>query len=288
MRGPDTDEAPATRPDADAKREADAQAAYQAQHDERFDRMFERSSKRLLAAAPIDGDTCVLDIGCGTGQSTRAAAVVATDCRVVGIDSSAAMIEKARRRADEAGQSHIEFILGDASAYPFEPAAFDVAISQFGVMFFDDPAAAFANIAAALVPGAPFVFLCWQAITYNEYRMIHHRAFSTVTDVPMPERGEPGPYSLSEPPRVIELLKRGGFDDITFEDVHEQLMIGTDAEDALRFVVEAPQVASALAALPPKDAERVVSEFRKSFVFRETARGVWIGSAAWLVRARKA
>ncbi len=260
---------------------------YWAEHDERFDRMLERPSNRLMGAAAVESNSRVLDVGCGTGHSSRIVAQCANHGEVVGIDASPSMIAKARERARQEGLTNLRFIQADASTYRFEPASFDLAISQFGLMYFDDPGKAFANIASALKPGAPLVFLCWQYLTFNEYRMIDRRAFSAVMDEPMPSREGPGAYSMAEQPRVLRLLDEGGFHDVTFEDVHEQLMVGADPEDAVRFVTEDPTVKERLDALSPKDAERVIAEFRKSFAFRATDRGVWLGSAAWLVRARR-
>ena len=104
----------------------------------------------------------VLDIGCGTGLTTREAARLAAPGRVVGVDVSERRLERARQVTAGEGLENVRYEVGDAQVHRFAPAGFDVAISRFGTMFFSDPAAAFANVAAALRPGARLVLLVWQ------------------------------------------------------------------------------------------------------------------------------
>ena len=126
------------------------EGAYWAEHAEHFDRSVAAYHERLLAAAAITGSDRVLDIGCGTGQTTRDAARAAPAARPLGVDLSARMLDYARRRAAEEGVTNATFEQVDAQIHPFPPESFDVAISRTGAMFFGDLAAAFTNIGRAL------------------------------------------------------------------------------------------------------------------------------------------
>src|SRR5688500_9952931 len=129
------------------------EGAYWAEHAEYFDRSVAAYHERLLAAANITASDRVLDIGCGTGQTTRDAARTAAEGSAVGVDLSAQMLEVARRRAEEEGVTNASFEQVDAQVHAFSRESFDVAISRTGAMFFGDLIAAFANIGHALVPG---------------------------------------------------------------------------------------------------------------------------------------
>jgi SAM-dependent methyltransferase len=136
--------------------------AYWAAHEVRFDDALARYHRRFLDAAAITSGEQVLDVGCGTGQSTRDAARLATPGLALGVDLSSRMIGRARQRAAEQDITNARFVQADAHVYPFEPRAFDVAISRTGAMFFGDPVAAFANIARALRPGGRVAgWPCW-------------------------------------------------------------------------------------------------------------------------------
>ena len=118
-----------------------------------YDAELRRHTAHFFAAAKVGAGDRVLDIGCGTGQTTREAARAAVDGVAVGVDISEVMLEQARRISDDEELSNISFELADAQVNPFPPTSFDLCISRFGVMFFADPVAAFTNIARALRPG---------------------------------------------------------------------------------------------------------------------------------------
>src|SRR4051812_9124537 len=134
-----------------------------------YDAELRAHHEHLRAAYGITAGDDVLDIGCGTGLTTREAARAAAPGRVLGVDVSARMLERAREVTAAEQLENVRYELGDAQVHRFDPAAFDVAISRFGTMFFSDSAAAFANIAAALRPGARLVLLVWQRPERNEW-----------------------------------------------------------------------------------------------------------------------
>src|SRR4029453_12163969 len=117
----------------------------------------------LRAAANVQPHDRVLDVGCGTGQTTREAARAAVYGSALGVHLSAPMRERARRLSNDAGLRNVTYVQADAQTHPFPAAHFDMCISRFGTTFFANPVAAFANIGRALRPGARLVLLVWQA-----------------------------------------------------------------------------------------------------------------------------
>src|SRR6266545_2552985 len=166
----------------------------------RHERMGQQHTARLLATAAIGPAEVVLDVGCGCGETTNGAARPARSGRALGVDLSAVMLAEARRLAGREGVRNARFEQADAQVHAFPAAGFDVAISGFGVMFFADPHAAFANIAAALRPGGRLAFLCWQEMTANEWLTVPFAAVAAHVTLPeLPAADEPGPFSLADP-----------------------------------------------------------------------------------------
>jgi SAM-dependent methyltransferase len=252
--------------------------AFWADHDLRYDAMLAPLTPHLLDAASPSAGESVVDVGCGCGNTTRLAAAKAGD--VLGVDLSAAMLAKARRRAEEAGLTNVRFRQADAQRTPFEPA--DLVMSQLGVMFFDDPAAAFANLRRA---GRRLAFLSWQGLEQNENRSVVREAFGPYVDLPAP-RTTGGALSLADPDRVRELLTTAGFRDVELQDVREPLVHGRDADDAVAFGIAQPTTAEWLAGAEPDAAARAIEALRAAYAARETPDGVLLGAAAWLVTAR--
>ena len=134
-----------------------------------FDAEIRPHNERFRAVAAIDRDDRVLDIGCGTGQSTRQAARVATAGSVLGVDISGDALALARRISADEGLTNVAYEQADAQTHPFPPGEFDVCISRFGVMFFGDLVAAFTNIGRALRADARLILLVWQQQERNEW-----------------------------------------------------------------------------------------------------------------------
>jgi len=134
-----------------------------------FDEEVRPYNERFRAAARVRPGDRVLDIGCGTGQSTREAARAAVGGSVLGVDLSAQAVELARRLSEQEGLRNVTFRQADAQVHRFPPRHFDLCISRFGTMFFADPVAAFANTGTALRPGGRLVILVWQGRDRNEW-----------------------------------------------------------------------------------------------------------------------
>ena len=173
----------------------------------------------------------MLDIGCGTGLTTREAARAAAPGRVVGVDVSERMLERARQVTAADRLDNVRYELGDAQVHRFDPAGFDVAISCFGTMFFSDPAAAFANIAAALRPDARLVLLVWQRREDNEWSRAIDAALGDSAQPPPPGAD---PFSLGDAEATARILEGAGFAGMRFEDVHEPVLYGHDLDPRSR------------------------------------------------------
>jgi ubiquinone/menaquinone biosynthesis C-methylase UbiE len=183
------------------------------------DRLLGPVGERLMERLSPRPGEFVLDIGCGCGASTIALArQVAPNGHVLGVDVSALLLERARELVP-AGLA-VEFVLGDASIYPFEAGHADLLFSRFGVMFFADPARAFANIRAGLRPGARVGFACWRAPRENPWFMLPlQAAYRHVPRLPEPGPEDPGPFSFASERRVRDILERAGFGAIQCEPV---------------------------------------------------------------------
>ena len=245
----------------------------------------------LRDAAAIAPGERVLDVGCGTGQSTRDAARAAAPGRVLGVDLSAGMLARARERSAAEGLDNVGYEQADAQVHAFPPAGFDVAISQFGVMFFGDPVAAFGNIGRALRPGGRLAVLVWQARERNEWALAVRDALAgDATPSPAPVSGAAvaaSPFSLAEPQVLKGVLDAAGFVDVDLADVREPVYYGRDVDAAYEFVSGLWSTGTALAAMSPDGAERARRRLRAVMAAHETGSGVLFGSRVWVVRGRR-
>ena len=170
-----------------------------------YDAELRRHNEVLRQACGVQSRDHVLDIGCGAGQTTREAARAAHSGSALGVDVSAPAIARARELARAEGIRNITFECASAEVYRFPQEHFDLAISRFGTMFFDDPVAAFANISRALRPAGRLVMMVWQARERNEWDItIRHSLGATVPS------GLPDPFSLADPSTVTEILEGAG------------------------------------------------------------------------------
>src|SRR5215471_16585943 len=191
--------------------------AHRTRHAAVFDAETRPHNERFRAAADVAPHDRVLDIGCGTGQTTRDAARAAVDGSALGVDLSGQMIGLARRLAAGQGIANARFEQADAQIHPFPAGSFDVVISRTGTMFFGDPTAAFANIARSLRPGGRLVLLVWQGPEPNEWVRELIGALAAGRTLPAPSVGAPGPFAQADPDLVRAVLSSAGFVDVGFE-----------------------------------------------------------------------
>lgn len=229
----------------------------------------------------------VIDLGCGCGGTTlELARRTGPMGRVLGVDISTPMLARAVQRANGASLDHTLFVNTDASSYPFEPQAFDVAFSRFGVMFFDKPAAAFANIRKALRPQGRLGFVCWRALAENEWVTVARDVALRHVAPPEPAGpGAPGPFAFAEPAHVASVLGRAGFTGITLRPFdHAMRHEGDVAEIAATMARMGP--ASRLIADAPEDVRgRIADDLAEAIAPRHDGKGIDLAAAAWIVTA---
>jgi SAM-dependent methyltransferase len=256
-------------------------------HIDRYEAASARFDPWLLSAAAIAPADRVLDVGCGAGVSTRAAARAAVDGHVVGLDLSAPLLALARRRSKEAGLANVTFVQGDAQVHPFDPESVDVVLSRFGSMFFGDPAAAFAHIGTALRPGGRVALLVWQGMARNEWLGVLFETLAAGRPLPAPPEGTPGVFGLADPPTIHHVLAGAGFVDVDVADVREPERLGADVDDAYAFVRSLGPTRGLLAGLDAPAQEAALAALRARLAERAGPEGVLLGAAAWLVTARR-
>lgn len=250
-----------------------------------YDAELRAHHEHLRAAYGISPGDEVVDIGCGTGLTTREAARAAAPGRVVGVDVSEGMVERARELTAAEGLDNVRYELGDAQVHRFDLAGFDLAISRFGTMFFSDPAAAFANIAAALRPEARLMALVWQGHEHNEWARAIDAALGDAAQPPQPDLN---PFSLGDAEVTAGILDGAGFDDMRFEDVHEPVLYGHDLDAALAVVRGFQDTSAALATLSDGEAARTVERLRETLAAHHSdERGVVFDARSWLITARR-
>lgn len=269
--------------DEQAERWGGAAGRHWIDHEADYDRQLEEYGTALLDAAHLEERSRVLDVGCGTGTTSIAAAQHAR--QVLGVDLSPVLIERARVRA--ARHANVAFEVADAQVAAFEPT-FDVVISRFGLMFFADPRAAFANLRRALVPGGRLATVCWQSLDRNDWMRVPGNALAQVVPLgDLAEPGQPGPFSLSSPDELTNLLSDAGWDDITVDGWTFPVPVGgaRSLDDAVEFVRGGSLGRSVLAGVSPTVERRALGCVRDALAPFVTADGVVLPGAAWLVGA---
>ncbi|MEX0309433.1 MAG: class I SAM-dependent methyltransferase [Tateyamaria sp.] len=242
----------------------------------------------VMDRSPIQPGDRVLDIGCGTGVSVAAAAAATgPDGSVTGLDISETMLDLARHRM--AGEANVTFLKADAQTYAF-PSAFDVMISRFGVMFFEDTVAAFRNLTAALAPGGTMTFAAWGPAPQNPYFMAPARAASRVLG-PMPktDRTLPGPFAFEDSTRILGMMAAAGVPKARVETVQVALTPPGSVNDTAALMM---QIGPADAAVRHHDADatamaEVQSAVADAISEFETSAGLRIPACIHIYTARK-
>jgi SAM-dependent methyltransferase len=251
-----------------------------------YDAELRLHNERFRVAVGVRPHDRVLDIGCGTGQSTREAARAAAAGSALGVDISAGMLDRARQLSDDEGLRNVTFQQADAQVHRFRPAHFDLCISRFGTMFFADPVAAFTNIARAVRPAARLVLMVWQSRERNEWSVEIHRAIAGTATATPPASGQ-DPFSLADPAGTEGILAAAGFVDINFADVHEPVYYGLDSATAYHTVLCLREPRDLLANLDAATAQRARERLRAALAAHETGSGVYFDSRAWIITARR-
>lgn len=255
------------------------------------DFMFAGLTQAILDAASVGPGDRVLDLGCGGGGTTLAAAARVTPAgRVTGIDISAPMLRVARGRAEAAGIAHAAFVETDAAVHPFEEGAVDVLVSRLGAMFFAEPEAAFANIARAVARDGSVALGVWRGPRENLWAMEPVAAAREFLDMPpRPGPDEPGPFAFAEPDRVRRVLGAAGLRDIDLTPLDFRIPMGRTFDEALSFAMEMGPLSQPLTAVTGERREKAIAAIRGVLEKNRDADGiVRLAAACWIVTARAA
>jgi len=256
-----------------------------AAHADRYEAASTGFWEALLRAVPIGGEQRILDVGCGTGKSTRDLARLAPSGSVLGVDLSAKMLDRARAGAE--GLANVTFEQADAQVHPFPDAAFDLAVSSFGAMFFADPVMAFANIRRALQPKGQLAYLTWRDFAENEWVVGIRGALSVGRTLPMPTPGAPGPFSMAERDIAVRVLGDAGFVDVQVDRVDAPVRFGDDADHAFSFVSTFGITRGLTHDLDDDTRQVAMQALRDTLLAHETGDGVSsVGRRGWSPPAR--
>jgi len=251
----------------------------------RTDRSFADLTTQLVARVVALSPRKLLDIGCGAGELALAVSGMCPQASVLGIDLSAELIAQAKSRAS--AQPNCSFDVADASRWSAPEFVPDMLMSRHGVMFFDDPVAAFTTLARASAPDAQFVFSC--------FRERHLNAWATeiaalLPDAPVTDPHAPGPFAFADPARVTPILSAAGWADVAFAPVDWDYVAGAGNDpiaDALDFFSRIGPAAPVIAALEGAERAHFLDQVRALAERHLTGGIVGFKAAAWIVTARR-
>lgn len=253
-----------------------------------LDRQLEPIGNAMLERAGLRPGHRVLDIGCGAGATSRQAAeAVGPSGAVTGVDISEPLLGVARERS--AGQANLQFLKADAQTARFDTQAFDRAISRFGVMFFDDPTAAFANIRRACKPGARLCFACWRGPEENPWLTLPMQAAGHL--LPPQPPGDPlapGPFAFADARRMREIIPGAGWRELMIEPLDIKVG-GADLEETTTLMVRVGPLGRAIREAGPTPelmaaVTDAVREPLRPFIGADGLAAM--PSASWIVTAR--
>jgi SAM-dependent methyltransferase len=255
----------------------------------RYDAMLAPFADLILEAAALQRGERVLDVGCGCGATTLSAAQLVAPGLVTGVDLSAPMLARAEHDATHAGIQNVAFIQGDAQVHFFEECCFDAVISRFGLMFFEDPVAAFVNLHGATRPGGRLTFVCWQPLLANQWLVVPGAAVLEHIGQ-LPEGGEadaPGMFALADPERTRSLLASAGWLDVTCNSAHVPMLVGGGGtlDDSVEFLRAGSIGRTLLANLDAETEGRAVAAVRQALSSHVDSDGVRLDAAVWVVQA---
>jgi len=249
------------------------------------DLMLNNITDALMPFASAREGERVLDIGCGCGSTTfRLAMTVGKTGSAVGIDISAPMLAVAQARA-QAMLADVTFVESDASSHDFQPV-FDLVFSRFGVMFFDDPVAAFSNIRQALTPKGRLAFVCWRAFPENEWSFVPFTAAKALLPEQSPaDPHAPGPFAFADAERTTTILEKAGFRNVECKKLDTTANMGATVEQAADDALNIGPLSRAANELPGATREKIRDVVRDALIKYKAPAGVTPGAACWLVSA---
>lgn len=244
-------------------------------------------TEKLIARIDAQPGQRILDIGCGCGAIAIALArQVGPSGHVLGIDISEPMLERARELTDTGLPA--DYVLADATVYPFDSASFDLLVSRFGVMFFADPVLSFRNLRRSLRPNGRLVFACWREPRENSWMTAPLTAvYKHVPKLPQLGPDDPGPFAFADEARVRRILSEAGFADIAMEACPLTLDVaaGKGLEAAVQGALEIGPASRALEGHPPEVVSAAIGSIREALTPFARGNAVLLPGSIWLVTA---
>lgn len=252
---------------------------------ESMDRMLSPVTHALLARCGVQKEERVLDVGCGCGDTSIQ--LGQSGAAVWGIDISEPMLGRAKERAKALGLSQVAFTKTDAATQALTPDH-DLIVSRFGVMFFDDPEAAFRNLRTGLSQSGRLCFICWQPMMNNPWITTAGAAVAPFLAPPEnpPDPHAPGPFGLSDRDYLHSLLKNADFTQIEIESVELSLHLADDIDEAMAMQTRIGPVARAINELEGDARGEALAAARSALEAKMTDEGLNLGAACWLVHAQ--
>jgi SAM-dependent methyltransferase len=255
---------------------------------EALDRQLASFGRIVMDRIAIGDGERVLDVGCGCGETSfELARRVGPKGSVIGVDISTIMLKRARERAG--ATANVELLVADAQTHAFASASFDAIFSRFGVMFFQDPRAAFRNLARTLVAGGRVGFHCWKSLPENPWMTVP--LFAALQHVPPPTPpppDAPGPFAFADADRVRGILADAGLAEIEFESRNDPMGVGLGTlADAVDFALQMGPASIAIREATPETIAKVRASVREALAPYLTSDGVSLATSSWVVTARK-
>ena len=237
----------------------------------------------LLTAARIQPGESILDVGCGCGATTIAAGThTGPGGGAHGIDLSEAMLTVARQRAHDTGLTTVTFTAADAQTHAFEGAAYDVVISRFGTMFFDDPVAAFTNIRGVVRPGGRLFIATWQPLGLNEWLTVPGAALLRYGTLPDTSPEGPGMFAQADPDLVRSTLTRAGWTAVDSRAVTVTLRLGDNPGGATDYLADSGVGRAVLDTIPAVDKPAALQAVADALAPHTSGAGVHLDAAIWI------
>ena len=256
-----------------------------AQRQDLIDKVFKPLENLLVTALSSEHAGLVLDVGCGTGATTVAAArSLGTNGRCIGIDISEPMLEVAKARA-ERERANVDFIRADAQTHCFAPASIDAIISRLGVMFFDDSVAAFQNLRRATKDAAKLAFIAWRGSEHNPFMTTAERAAKPLLpNIPARDPNAPGQFAFADPNKVERILHDSGWLQIDIQPV--DLPCSFLEQDLISYFTQLGPLGRVINTADEATRGRIVETLRAAFEPYVDGADVRFNAACWMVTAR--
>jgi SAM-dependent methyltransferase len=233
----------------------------------------------------------VLDIGCGCGHTTlNIAKRISPDGQVTGLDISEPMLKRAKESANEMSISNASFNCVDVQTDDIGEEVYSAAFSRFGVMFFEDPVAAFCNINKSLITGASLSFVCWQSPALNPWQSLFIEAVKKYVDLPSPPPRSPSPFAFMESEYVTSILEENDFQNIKIEghEAEVNMFSGRSLSDSVKdYISINPVVSGMLKDSTEQEKTEIINSAIEAFSPYYSAKGLMFPSATWLVTTTK-